>query len=317
MKLKEIFKLFIQEGIKTDLRTKAQLQSFLRLKRKEYNALKPSLKKFFDKDSLTNPFADTKILYGDPEQEIRRVLVGIDMEVSELLLADQISQNGASIDLVLAHHPEGVALAGLYDVMHLQTDVLENLGFERHVAEGLMNRRINKVTRGLHGVNHTRTVDAARLLNLPFMCCHTPADNHVSLYLQKMMDSNKPKTLQHMIDLLMKEPEFQDAVINKAGPVILAGKSKDKAGKVFVDMTGGTEGSHDIYARMSQLGIKTYLGMHLSEAHFRKIKSEYTNVIISGHMASDNLGINLLLDKLEKKGRIDIISVSGFRRFRR
>ena len=140
---------------------------------------------------------------------------------------------------------------------------------------------------------------------------------HVAQYLQRLMDRKKPKMLAQVIDLLLKEPEYQDAATNKAGPQILIGKPKDKAGKIFVDMTGGTEGSKDIFARLSQLGIKTQLGMHLSEAHFDKIKSEHMNVVIAGHMASDNLGMNLLLDKLEKKGNIDIVSCSGFRRFRR
>ena len=180
-----------------------------------------------------------------------------------------------------------------------------------------MTKRIEEVSRRLHGANHTRTVDAAKLLDIPLMCCHTPADNHVAQYLQRLVDTKKPKTLQDIVDLLLKEPEFQDAAFNKAGPQILIGKAKDKAGKVLVDMTGGTEGSKEIFARLSQIGIKTQLSMHLSEAHYERIKSEHMHVVISGHMASDNLGMNLLLDKLERKGRLEIIECSGFRRVKR
>ena len=317
MKLKEIYELFVREGIKTDLRTKGQVKKYLREKNKVYRRLSRDLRKFFDKENLRNPYADTRILFGAPEREIKRVMVGIDIEVGEILLADQLSRQGEEIDLIIAHHPEGIALAGLDDVMHLQTDVLINLGIEEKVAQGLMTKRIKEVGRRLHSANHTRIVDTARLLNRALMCCHTPSDNHVAGYLQALMDKKKPKTLKHIIDLLMKEPEYRDAVVNKAGPVILMGKAKDQAGRIFVDMTGGTEGSKEIFARLSQVGIKTILGMHLSEAHFERIKSEYLNVIIAGHIASDNLGMNLLLDKLERRGKFEIIECSGFKRIRR
>nr|HPN89055.1 NGG1p interacting factor NIF3 [Candidatus Omnitrophota bacterium] len=71
-----------------------------------------------------------------------------------------------------------------------------------------------------------------------------------------------------------------------------------------------------IFARLSQAGIKTLVCMHLSEEHFKKVQTEYLNVIIAGHIASDNLGLNLLLDKIEKKNKLDIIACSGFRRFK-
>ena len=317
MKLKEIYALFVKEGIRTDLRTTQQIRESLLEKKKEFKKTSSKLRRFFDKESFTNPFADTRILFGDPNAEVKRILVGIDIEIGELLLAHQLSRSGQKIDLILAHHPEGVALAGLYDVMRLQTDVLSNLGVDETVARDCMKKRINEVSRRLHSANHSRGVDAARLLNLSFMCCHTPADNHVAGYLQKLVDRRKPKTLQHVIELLLKEPEYQDAAMNKAGPAVFLGRAKDAAGKILVDMTGGTEGSKEIYARISQLGIKTLLGMHLSEAHFEKIKPEHMHVVIAGHMASDNLGMNLLLDKLEKKGKVEIIECSGFRRVKR
>ncbi len=317
MKLKEIYKLFVEEGIKTDFRTKLQLKNYFSIQKSAFQKTPSTLKKYFDKERLTNPFADTRILFGNPEKEIRRILVGIDIETGEMLLADRLREIGCEIDLVLAHHPEGIALAGLHEVMHLQTDMLENAGIKRAIAKDLMDQRINEVSRRLHADNHTRIVDTAKLLQIPFMCCHTPSDNHVAQYLQKMMDRQKPKTLQHVVDLLLTIPEYQDAMMNKAGPEILLAKSKNSAGKILVDMTGGTEGSKDIFGRLSQLGIDTLLGMHLSENHYSKVKNEHMNVIIAGHIASDNLGMNLLLDKLEKKSDIQIVECSGFKRVKR
>lgn len=317
MKLKDIYELFVREGIKADPRTKKQIEKYFSDKRKEKKALTARARKFFDNDCLKNPYADTRILHGNPNNDIKRILVGIDIEAGEVAIADQLSLRGDEVDLLLAHHPEGMALAALDDVMHMQTDFLENAGMKDKFAKKLMKARIDKVSRRLHSANHTRSVDAARLLDIPMMCCHTPADNHVNTYLQKLMNQKKPKTLKNIMDLLMKMPEYQDATMNKAGPEILIGSEKDQAGKVYVDMTGGTEGSEKIFGRLSQLGIDTLLGMHYSEAHYNNIKAEGINVVNAGHMASDNLGMNLLLDKLERKGKVEIIECSGFKRFRR
>jgi len=317
MNLRELHNFIIREGIRTDLRSKKQIREYLKSRRREFSKTRRPLKKFFEKESLTNPYADTRILFGDPEKEIRRMMVGIDIEVSEMILADQLRRRGQEVDLVLAHHPEGIALAGLDEVMALQVDMLANLGVDAKIAQSFMQERIGKVARGLHGINHTRTVDAARLLDLPLLCCHTPADNHVVCYLQTVINSAKPRSLDKLVDLLLKEPEYQDAMRIKAGPKILVGKGDDRAGKIFVDMTGGSEGTENLYARLSQLGVKTYLGMHVSDNHFQKLKSEQLNVVIAGHMASDNLGMNLLLDKVEKNGKFAIIECSGFRRVKR
>ncbi len=315
--LKDIYEVFIREGIKADLRSPKQVQQYLSDKKKEYRKLKPASRKFFDKECLKNPYADLRILNGNPDQRVKRILVGIDIGVGELLLADQLAQGGEGFDLVLAHHPTGIALAGLYDVMSLQTDLLANLGIKSDIAKDLMSKRIGEVARGLHSSNHSRVIDAAKLLNIPLMCCHTPADNHVAGYLQKLVNTKKPKTLKQMVDLLMKEPEYQYAVSQKTGPEILIGKAKGPAGRVFVDMTGGTEGSKDVFSRLSQLGIQTLLGMHYSQAHFQKIKTEHISVVNAGHIASDNLGMNLILDRLAKKGKFELVECSGFRRVKR
>jgi len=317
LRLKKIYDFFIQQGILEDLRSRRKITEGLRTARRECRKLKSFEKKFFDKENLTNPYSDTRILCGDQDTQVRRILVGIDMEVGEILLADRLTEKGKKIDLILAHHPEGRALAGLKEVMNLQTDVLCDLGLDAKIAKDFMDKRIDEVTRRLHAANHSRAVDVARLLDVPFMCCHTPADNHVAGYLQKIMDTRKPKTLEDIIRILMKEPEYQQAMKDKVGPRILVGKPKDLAGKIFVDMTGGTEGSKDVFGRLSQLGVKTLIGMHLSEEHFNRIKSEHMNVIIAGHIASDNLGMNLLFDKLEKHGDFEFIECSGFRRVKR
>jgi putative NIF3 family GTP cyclohydrolase 1 type 2 len=131
------------------------------------------------------------------------------------------------------------------------------------------------------------------------------------------MEKKRPATVGDVITVLKTVPEYREAAREKAGPRAICGEMKTKAGRVFVDMTGGTEGSKNVFARLSQAGIGTLVCMHLSEEHFKKAKSEFINVVIAGHIASDTLGLNLLLDQIEKKEKLHIIACSGFRRIKR
>ncbi len=316
MKLKTLFDLIIELGIDNDPRERNKITKMLADQKKEYDEAKEDVKKEYDLDSLTNPYSDTKILYGSEDKEINRVLVGIDIDGSEMLLADRLRERGQEVDLVIAHHPEGKALAKLHQVMHLQEDILNNLGVPINAAEAIMAGRIDEVERGLLPINHNRAVDFARILDMPLMCCHTPADNMVNTYLEKLFEEKKPETLQDVIKTIKEIPEYQQAIEIGAGPRIILGADKRRSGKIFVDMTGGTGGSEDAYAKLSQAGVGTVVAMHMSDKHRKEAEKNHINVIIAGHLASDSLGMNLILDKLELKG-IEIIPCSGLTRISR
>ncbi|GAQ94030.1 putative GTP cyclohydrolase 1 type 2, NIF3 family [Thermodesulfovibrio aggregans] len=315
MKLRELYKKAIQIGIENDPRGKDEVLKELEKRKKDYESLSEKKREFFDIESLENPYSDSRILFGTGEEEVKTIIAGIDMEVGEVVLAHTLRSNGTPVDLILAHHPEGGAYARLFAVMHMQADILGRFGVPINIAESLLERRIKEVERKLMPVNHTRAVDAARLLNIPFMCLHTPADNMVATYLQKLFDEKKPYNLEDVIDLLLEIPEYREAEKNNAGPKILIGNKERKAGKIFVDMTGGTEGAKDIFQSMALSGINTIVAMHLSEEHRKEAEKNHINVIIAGHIASDTLGLNLLLDKIIEDEDIKILECSGFRRF--
>jgi len=317
MKLEQIYEFAIKRGLEVDPRTKGEIKEELKRIRRAYGKLKGSDKKYFDKDKTRHPFSDTRILYGSPKRNVRTIMVGIDMGGEELLLAHLLNEKGAGIDLAMAHHPSGKALTALSEVMHVQTDLLRKQGLDKNIAESLMKERICEVSRRISSSNHERNVDMAKLLDIPLMCVHTPADNHVVHFLQKLLDRKKPKKIKDVLSILKAIPEYQDAMYKGVGPSVIVGKENNNAGKIFVDMTGGTEGSKRIFGRLSQAGVGTIVAMHLSEEHYKMAKAEFLNVIIAGHIASDNLGLNLLLDALEGKSDFNIIPCSGFVRFKR
>ena len=317
MKLKYIYRKAIEIGLENDPRGKEAATKDLLRREKEFNELKPDEKEFFDTESLQNPYSDSRILHGTGEEEIKSILVGIDIEVGEILLADNLKSKGSRVDLLLSHHPEGRAYANLYSVMQMQSDILNKFGVPINIAEGLMDGRIKEVERRLMPANHTRAVDAAKLLNIPFLCLHTPADNMVASYLQRLFDEKKPYFVADVLDILKSIPEYKDSCLHSVGPKITLGQKNRKAGKIFVDMTGGTEGAKDIFESLTTSGVNTIVGMHISEDHRKEAEKHHLNVIIAGHISSDTLGLNLLIDELSKGESLEVLECSGFRRFSR
>jgi putative NIF3 family GTP cyclohydrolase 1 type 2 len=317
MKLERLYKKAIEVGIDNDLRGKSEIKKILKEEKERYDKLKDDEKEFYDADRLFNPFADTRILNGNPKINIKSVILGVDMEIGEILLTYLLNkEEGKKIDLVISHHPEGYALAQLYDVMQLQADLLANLGVTVSVAEQLMAKRISEVERRLLPVNHTRAVDAAKAMGIPMMCVHTPSDNCVANYLTKTFAKKKPNKLKDIMEILRSIPEYKKSMKLQVPPKIVNGSENSKCGKIFVDMTGGTEGSKEIFEKFANSGVSTIVGMHFSEEHLESAKKANLNLIIAGHISSDVLGLNLLFDEIEKEEKLKFIGLSGFERIR-
>jgi hypothetical protein len=316
LKLEAIYKQAIKMGIEKDPRGKDEIKRILEKNRKKYEKLPDKEKEYFDLESLTNPFADTRILVGDPETEVKTAFVGIDMEVPEVILADRLREKGEKIDAIITHHPEGKALINLDKVMALQAEEWNNFGVPINVAEALIGKRMQEIYRAFLPRNHERALDAARLLDVPFMSTHTVADNQVNAFLTDYLSRKKPRTVGEVVDLLLELPEYQAAARVQAGPSIIVGNKDGRAGRIMVDMTGGTEGPKEVLEKLAAAGVGTIVAMHYSEGHKEEAEKQKLNVIIAGHISSDSLGMNLILDPVESRG-VRIIPVSGLIRVSR
>ncbi len=325
MKLKDIYDLAINIGIDNDPRGRAKIEKILKKRNEEYRALPAKKKADYDTENLTDPYSDSGIHFGDLETEVKTILVGIDIDPAEVLLAKELERQWAKacpkpsrkIDMIFSHHPVGKALVKLHEVMDIQTEVLAKAGVPANIAEGVLRDRLAEVSRTIAPINHCQAVDAARLLNIPIINVHTPADNSAWHFLSAYLDKKPIETAGEAVEAIKEIPEFHQAAKLGAGPAIFAGSENSHAGKVVVSgFTGGTSGSEKIYERMSHYGIGTEIAMHIPEKHREEAIKHYINVIIAGHMASDSLGLNIIVDELEKRG-IEIIPCSGFIRHSR
>ncbi|HZE87508.1 MAG TPA: NGG1p interacting factor NIF3, partial [Methylomirabilota bacterium] len=218
MTIQEIYDLAIEMGIKADPRGEAFVKKRLEKAKKAAQELPAKKKKYFDEETLRNPYSDSRILFGNPKQEVKKILAGIDANASEVLLVDRLNQKGEKIDLLIGHHPEGHAYANLHDVMELQVDMYAKFGMPVNVAHSLMMERMKEVELRIHPGNHNQAIDTARLLNVPLLALHTIWDNLGHSFMQDYFKGKEFDTVDEVIDLLLELPEYQEAMRGKAGP---------------------------------------------------------------------------------------------------
>lgn len=243
-----------------------------------------------------------------PGSNIKRVLIGVDMEAAEILIAKQLGY-----DAVITHHPKGgLPMLNLHQVMENQVERMVTAGVPINKAQKAISERVEEVDRGLHVGNYDRAVSAARLLEMPFIAIHSPADILAEKKVQSHLDDRletKPKaTLKDVIEALKEIPEYNNALTE---PKIRVGSEKSYAGKVFVTMAGGTGGGEKVAKAYFEAGVGTLIVMHMPDKVINSVKKQQIgNVLVAGHMASDSVGINAIIDQLESKG-IEVGRASG------
>lgn len=319
MKLKKLFQRCVEIGIDADVRGKKKIDKMLMKETDRQKKLEGIEKELADSERTWNPYHDCRVINGSGEEEVTRLMIGIDIETQEILLADRLREKGEKIDAVLIHHPEGRALADLDKVMDLQVEVLGSHGVPVNHAEGQLRPRMDRIWRSIHADNLFRTERTAELLGVPAFCCHTITDNLVWKFIEKTICKKEFDDLGEIIEALLEIPEYKQYALKGNPPIIVSGSKGSRPGKIVAtEFTGGTNGPEEQLIAQSHAGIGTILSMHVTEKTLEEAKKHHVNMIQCSHMASDAIGINLLLDILAKEEkRLDVLPISGFVRVKR
>lgn len=254
---------------------------------------------------LTEAPADSGVIVAG--ENIKKIAFGVDIDTAEIILAKQLG-----FDCVITHHPHSVHKVDLYKVMDNQIDRMVEAGVPINKAQKALAERKEQVDRNMHVTNYEKAATAARMLEMPFIGIHSPADFLVEDFLQEYLDDrlgHKPQALvQDVLDCLLELPEYKNTY---AKPKVRVGSEKSYAGKVFVTMAGGTSGGKDVMKAYFEAGIGTLVVMHVPDDVVKAIKEQNIgNVVVAGHMASDSIGINLVIKALEEKG-LRVTRMSG------
>lgn len=250
---------------------------------------------------------DSGVMY-DSGKTIKKAMFGVDMEGAEILIAKNLG-----FDAVITHHPKGgYPMVNMYKVMENQIDRMVAVGVPINKAQKALSERVDEVERNLHVGNFDRAISAARALEMTFIGIHTPADiiaeNTVQQHLDKALKGNPKAKIKDVIEALKELPEYSKV---PAAPVVRVGSEESYAGKVWVTMAGGTGGGKEVAKAYFEAGVGTLVVMHIPEDVIKAVKEQNIgNVVVAGHMASDSVGINGVIDALERKG-VKITPMSG------
>jgi hypothetical protein len=233
-------------------------------------------------------------------ENIKKVLFGVDLGVPELLLAHQLGY-----DCCLAHHPQGGrAFLGYHEVLWKHKDQLIRAGVLEKVADEAVRPLVEaaKVTSQARNLYHAPSV--AEMLEMPYLNIHNPLDELGRRIMDETIRkaTDEDSTVRDVVDALMTLEEFKNASTEIA---VALGTPDNKAGRVVVAHGAGTNGGYSVAKAYFDHGIGTVLYIHINPAELKRLK-EYGkgNLIVSGHIASDMVGINPYLRELEKKGII-------------
>jgi putative NIF3 family GTP cyclohydrolase 1 type 2 len=240
---------------------------------------------------------------------IRRVLFGIDAGVPELLVAKQLGYHA-----VIAHHPVGgTAIINFHQVFKRHVQQMKSVGVPEEEAEKAVKKKLSNLEVEAHARNYDHAVDVAKLLKMPYMNIHTPLDEVGRKIMSEQINRTikKESTVQDVVSALKELPEFEKATTKIK---IRLGKAGNLAGRVVVSHGAGTNGGYEIAKAYFKHGVGTIVYIHVGLGDLEKLKADGAgNLIVSGHIASDSVGINPFIHELKKRNvsvtAIGVVSV--------
>jgi hypothetical protein len=149
---------------------------------------------------------------------------------------------------------------------------------------------------------------------MPYIGIHTPADllgeRTVEAKVREVQAEKENPTVQDFLDALMTIREYAEAPKGQR-PAIWVGQPDSYAGKVLVDFAGGLEAEVDEMKAYIDAGIGTFICMHVDGATVKALQEDNRcNVLVMGHMASDSIGFNQILDAWEARG-VKVTRIGG------
>ena len=243
-----------------------------------------------------------------PGEEIQRVLIGIDIKSPELKIAKDLGY-----DVALSHHPTGGdARLRFFEVLYRHMDQMIAGGVVDSVAQTIIDELAegHKALAAMTNYDHDPSV--ARLLDLPYLNIHTPLDEIGRHRMQTAADQ-LPETAT--VAELMSHFSTQFGEFANAGTEIelRVGKPENAIGKVVMSHGAGTNGGYPVAKAYFEHGVDTVIYIHCRPDDSKKLIKEFgheKNLIITGHIVSDSIGINPYIDKLRELG-LEVTTLSG------
>ncbi len=240
--------------------------------------------------------ADSEIY--NPKEEVNKVLFAIDVGVPGLLLAKMLG-----CDAAIAHHPEGGRAAiEKFKVFRKHVDLMVRNGIPKEVANEAVERKMRALMISSHKANYDLAPGGARALNIGYMNIHNPLDEIGRRIMQEVVDDiGSDAKVKDLMSAFMRLKEFSFA---KTPIMLVLGDEDNRVGRAVVAHGALTNGGSDVARAYFEHGIDTLIYIHIEPRDLEILASQELegNLIVTGHIASDCVGINPFVRELEKRG---------------
>ncbi len=239
--------------------------------------------------------------------EIERVLIGIDLRSPEIALAKTLGY-----DAVVAHHPVGISTLNFHAVLGRHVDQMAEVGVPRDLARSIVEN-VSGPRRVLDSMsNYDHDPSIARLLDMPYLNIHTPLDEVGRRRMAAVADGvGADATVDDLVTALYDAfGEFRHASTRIEA---LVGSLGHRLGRVVVSHAAGTNGGYPVAKTYFDHGVDTVVYIHCRPDDAERLRGEYgtaKTLIVTGHIASDSIGINPYIERLRNEG-LEVTPVSG------
>ncbi len=244
-----------------------------------------------------------------PGEGLKRALVGVDLDAAELVLAKQLGY-----DLAIAHHPAGgTAVLHYHRVLERHVVQMTAVGVSEQrahaaVAELIYERRMLDAMR-----NYDRSPAVARMLGLAYMNVHTPLDEIGRRRMAAAVAELSPSATVEELILHLEERfgEFRNALTDIQ---VVVGRRNNPVGRAVVAHGAGTNGGFPVALAYFDHGVDTVIYIHCRPQDARRLTEacagRAVNLVVTGHIASDAIGINPFVEALRDRG-LDVTASLG------
>lgn len=262
-----------------------------------------------DSDLSTELCAGAVVLHGDVDQELgQTVLVGVDLGMGEILIADRLRERGEDVGFVLGHRSSCCRSnpRGSFHSIHNRFRGTRNFD------------PLDDLRQPFTVDLPEKDIDAARLLDIPYTCVDRGVHSLLTDWLQQHLDEEAPLTLGDLLNQIKEVAEFQHST-GRGEPVqIICGDESEAAGTVCVDTADGSRGNNRRFAALKQAGVKTIVVMNACAEQRAEATRLELNLVEMDYLAADSLGLNLLIDHAYQGETAPLVlECSGFRRVNR
>jgi putative NIF3 family GTP cyclohydrolase 1 type 2 len=242
-----------------------------------------------------------------PGRGIRRILAGIDLRAPEIAIA-----KGMGFDAVLTHHPVGAGTLHFHRVLARHVDQMIAAGVPEAAARAAIDdtAEARRVLDSMSNYDHDPSI--ARLLDMPYLNIHTPLDE---IGRRRMADAAASLPADSTVADLVRcfEGTFGEFRSASTQVEIAVGKATHRLGRVAVSHGAGTNGGYAVGKAYFEHGIDTLVYIHCRPDEARRLEAEFgmtKSLVVTGHIASDSVGINPYLDRLRREG-LEVTTASG------